>query len=129
MRGLVRAWNVAGAMYIVAIFYLSLTPSPPQIPVEQGDKIGHVLAYLGLMLWFAQMRPAWRARAAWALGFVVMGIAIEFLQRETGYRSFEVADMVADAIGVALGWLLAPPRMPNVVLWLERCGSRFGRPS
>jgi VanZ family protein len=41
---------------------------------------------------------------AYALGFVAMGILIEFLQRMTGYRDFEVLDMVADAIGVLLGW-------------------------
>jgi VanZ family protein len=42
-----------------------------------------------------------------------MGIAIEFVQGATGYRSFEVMDMVADAIGVLLGWAaaLALPRL------------------
>jgi VanZ family protein len=32
-----------------------------------------------------------------------MGIALEFAQRWLGYRSFEVADMVANTVGVALG--------------------------
>ena len=48
-----------------------------------------------------------------AIGFIALGIALEFVQRWTGYRSFEVADMAADAAGVAVGWLIAPPRIPN----------------
>jgi glycopeptide antibiotics resistance protein len=46
-----------------------------------------------------------------------MGIAIEFLQRMTGYRTFDVLDMVANAVGVLLGWaaalVLPSPRMPE----------------
>ena len=59
------------------------------------------------MLLFCQAYARTSTRAAYAAGFVAMGIAIEFLQRMTGYRSFEVLDMVADAIGVALGWAAA----------------------
>ncbi len=51
---------------------------------------------------------------------VALGIALEYAQRATGYRSFEVADMVADALGVAIGWLAAPPRLPNVLSWAEK---------
>jgi hypothetical protein len=36
-----------------------------------------------------------------------LGIALEFVQRGLGYRSFEIADMVADAVGVAAGYGLA----------------------
>lgn len=114
-----------GATLIAAIFYLSLTPAPIQIPVEEGDKLGHVVAYATLMLWFAEIHPALRRRLACALAFVVMGIAIEFLQRATGYRSFEVADMMADAAGVAAGWAMAPPRTPNLLRWLESLWSRL----
>ena len=56
------------------------------------------------MLVFCQAYDQRRTRIAYALGFIGMGILIEFLQRMTGYRDFEVLDMVADAIGVLLGW-------------------------
>ena len=36
-----------------------------------------------------------------------MGIGIEFLQRMTGYRTFDVYDMAANATGVLLGWAAA----------------------
>jgi VanZ family protein len=113
-------WNGIGALLIGTIFYLSLTPDPVQIPVEEGDKLGHVTAYAALMLWYAQIHPGRAPRVLLALAFVGMGIAIEYLQRGTGYRSFEVADMVADGIGVAVGWMLAPPRLPNGLRLMER---------
>lgn len=111
---LVRAWQAIGALQIIAVVWLSLAPAVPQLPGESGDKLGHVLAYSTMMLWFSEINGTRRARIAWALAFVAMGIAIEYLQRLTGYRSFEVADMLANAMGVAIGWLLAPPRTPNL---------------
>ena len=55
-----------------------------------------------------------------AAAFVAMGIALEFIQGWTGYRDFEVADMLADAAGVAAGWALAPPRLPNLLRGIEK---------
>jgi len=92
---------------VAAIVWLSLTPRPPQIDIEQGDKLGHLLSYGGLMLWFCLLYPRMKIRLAYAAGFIAMGIAIEFVQRWTGYRSFELADMAADALGVFAGWALA----------------------
>ena len=59
------------------------------------------------MFWFCLVYRRPRTRLAYAAAFIAMGIAIEFIQRWTGYRSFEVYDMVADALGVVLGWAAA----------------------
>ena len=56
---------------------------------------------------------------AWAGAFVAMGIGLEFLQGLTDYRTFEIADMLADAFGVSIGWLGAPPRSPHVLRYIE----------
>jgi VanZ family protein len=101
-----RAGLALGWAGVAGVVYLSLTPSPPQIGVEGGDKIGHFLAYGVLAYWFAQFYSG-RTRAIHALGLVALGVALEFVQRATGYRSFEVADMAADALGVAVGWAAA----------------------
>lgn len=101
------------------ILYLSLTPTPPQIGIENGDKLGHLAAYGLVMLWFAQPYTALRQRIWLAIGMVALGVALEYAQRATGYRTFEVADMVADALGVAIGWLAAPPRLPNLLSWTK----------
>ena len=96
-----------GWALIGAILWLSLTPQPPQVDFEHSDKVGHFLAYGGLMFWFCQLYRASRTRLAYALAFIAMGVAIEFVQGWSGYRSFEVNDMVADGIGVLLGWAVA----------------------
>ncbi|MHB8166086.1 MAG: VanZ family protein, partial [Sulfuricella sp.] len=99
-------WRAAGWLGVGLIIYLSLTPTPPQIGIENGDKLGHLAAYGLVTLWFAHLYAGRRQRIRLAVGMVALGIALEYAQRATGYRSFEVADMVADALGVAIGWLL-----------------------
>lgn len=116
-------WKAAGWMLVLAIIALSLTPAPPHLNLEQGDKLGHFAAYGLVTLWFAQPYTALRQRIWLALGMVALGIALEYAQRATGYRSFEVADMAADALGVAIGWLAAP-RLPNFLSWAEKRLSR-----
>ena len=101
---------------VAAIVWLSLTPSPPKVDFEQSDKVGHFLAYGGVMFWFAQLYVERKARLGYAAGFVAMGVALEFIQGWTGYRDFELYDMLADGVGVALGWaaaLLLPGFLPK----------------
>ena len=47
-------------------------------------------------------------------------MALEFLQGLTDYRTFEIADMIANATGAALGWGLAQTPLRNVLDWMER---------
>ena len=102
-----RTWIALGVMIIAAIWIFSLIPNPPHIGVEGEDKAGHFVAYGIMMLWWSQILVRSRDRLIIAAAFVAMGIAIEFVQGWTGWRTFEVADMIADAIGVALGWGIA----------------------
>ena len=94
----------AGWARVAAIIWLSVTPAPIQTGIEQGDKLEHLAAYGTLMFWFCVLYRLLRVRAFYAAGFIAMGIALEFVQRWLGYRSFEVADMVANALGVLAGW-------------------------
>ena len=112
-----RLWLGVGWTLVLFVVYLSLTPAPIELEIKQGDKVSHALAYLVLMSWFASIygRPDQRAR--FAVGFILLGVSLEFLQRWTGYRSFELTDMAAGTVGVLFGWILAPPRIPNY-LWL-----------
>ena len=112
-------WLAIGWLLVAAVIYLSLTPTPPEIAVPQGDKVGHVLAYAVLMFWFVQIYERTRSRVLFALGFVLLGIGLEFVQGLTETRQFEVADMIADAVGVALGWILGPPRTGNLLSSVE----------
>jgi VanZ family protein len=113
-------WLAAGWLLVLAIIVLSLMPAPPDLGIDQGDKLGHFAAYGLTTLWFAQIYTDRPERIRLFIGMVALGIAIEYAQRATGYRSFEIADMLADAIGAGLGWLLAPPRLPNFLSWTEK---------
>jgi len=102
-----RVLIAIGWCLVGVIWWLSLTPQPPHVDFENSDKVGHFLAYGGVMFWFCLVYRRPRTRLAYALALIAMGIAIEYIQRWTGYRSFEVYDMVADALGVLLGWAAA----------------------
>ncbi len=119
-----RGWISFGWMLVLLVVYLSVAPSLPRVSVEHADKYSHVLAYGTLMCWFAQAFPALPQRAHIAIDLVLLGVCLELVQRWSGTRSFEIADMIANTCGVALGWALAPPRTPNVLAALER---RYGR--
>jgi VanZ family protein len=101
-----RAGLAIGWAAVAVVIYLSLTPAPPQVGLDGGDKLGHFLAYAALTYWFGQFY-SYRTRAAYALGFVAMGIALEFAQGALGYRSLELADMAANTLGAAAGWAAA----------------------
>ena len=84
-------WIVGGAAFVAFVIYESVTPAPINAPSLQGFKVGHILAYFWITFWFAQI---WRTpgQRAWiAIVFTLMGIALEYVQLETGYRDFAYA--------------------------------------
>jgi len=70
--------------------------------LDLSDKVEHTVAYAALAL-----LPAIHERRKFVIGAaaaaVVLGIVLEYGQLYTGWRDFEVADMVADTIGVCVG--------------------------
>jgi len=102
-----KAGIAAGWAWAAAIVWLSLTPSPPEVDVAHSDKLGHFAAYGLLMFWFSQLYFRRRTRMAYALGFIAMGVGLEFLQGHLGYRNYDVFDMYANTIGVLLGCVAA----------------------
>ena len=98
---------VGGWLYAAALVWLSLSPSTPDPGLEYGDKLGHFFAYGVLMFWFCFLYRSRNTRLAYGAGWIFLGVAIEFAQGATGYRSFELADMAANALGVVAGALAA----------------------
>jgi len=108
---------------VVAIVYGSLTPTPIQIPVNQGDKLGHMFSYGVLMGWFMQLYTR-AAHIRLAVLCVALGILMEYAQLVSGYRDFEYLDMAADAVGVSIAWALGGTALAGVLSGLEH---RMGR--
>lgn len=116
-----NAWLALGGVWVAIVFYLSLTPNPPETVSFDGvDKLEHALAYILLMLWFCQVIVTKQARIFLFIAFVVMGVGIEILQGLSGYRYFEYADMLANTTGVLIGFGLAHTRMGCILMKLER---------
>lgn len=117
-----------GGLWVATVFYLSLMPQPPQ-PVDLWniDKLEHALAYGLLMLWFCQVYRQRLARIVLALLLAAMGIAIEYVQGATGYRTFDFADMLANVTGVMVGWAWARTGLGRVFAYLEYHAARKHR--
>jgi VanZ family protein len=114
-----RLWITLGMGFVLVVIYLSLTPDPPDLGMPEGLKIGHVLAYGWLMLWFAQIYRATGRRLLLAAAFCSLGIVLEYLQGMTDYRGFEYSDMLINSAGAALGLALAHTPLQNGLRTLE----------
>lgn len=128
MNKLRWTWLALGWLGVAAIFYLSLMPHPPE-PVHfwNADKLEHALAYCLLMLWFCQVYRQHRPRLMLAMLLVAMGALIEYMQRETGYRYFDYADMLSNATGVLVGWAWARTGLGRVFAYLEYHAAKKNR--
>jgi VanZ family protein len=113
-------WLAMGWIWIVSIFYVSLIPHPPNLmSFWNADKLEHALAYSLLMLWFCQVYRHSRSRYLLVTLLTAMGILIEYLQGTTNYRTFDYADMVANCVGVLVGWAWARTGLGRVFAYLE----------
>lgn len=69
-------------------------------------KIDHFLAYAWLMFWFAQIFRFTSTRLLIAISICVLGVALEYLQGFTDYRTFAYSDMLDNALGISAGFFL-----------------------
>jgi len=100
----VLAANIA---YAMALLWLGLTARPIEVPVmSTADWLAHGLAYgTQTILLFALVRRLAGPRSSVllaGLGAIAFGATVEILQRFQPARYFQVADLVANAVGVAV---------------------------
>jgi VanZ family protein len=113
-RGVRATWRALGWLGIGLLIWLYVTPRPPHLDVEHGDKLQHLAAYATLTFWFVQLPDSRAGRWRNALALAALGVAMEFVQLATGYRTFSLGDMAANTAGVALGLQFGPPRFACV---------------
>lgn len=117
-----RLWWGLGLLLVLTVCVLSLIHLP-QMPLalpKLSDKWQHVLAYFAMMGWFSQLMVRKRTLVKAALCFFAMGVALEFLQGLTGYRSLDYVDVLANSIGILLGVGLAFTPLALVLSWVDR---------
>lgn len=115
-------WLTIGYALVALVVFLSLTSSPVDLELSfpYEDKVFHVLAYFTLMAWFSQIYHHRFQRNMIAVVFVLMGVTLEYLQGFDPNRYFEIADMVANSIGVALGFSVALTSAKNILVRVEQ---------
>jgi VanZ family protein len=99
---------------MAALLVAQLWPNVPSPPRGLNDKDEHFFFYgiLGVLVLRALAKGQWRRiTIATALGAIAYassyGVFLEFCQRLSPPRSYEVLDMVADTIGAAIAVGLA----------------------
>lgn len=103
-----KLWLVIGYALVTLVIYLSVTSTPPlpDVEIPYFDKVSHLLAHFSMMGWFAQLYHVKKQRIIYALLFIALGIAMEFVQSFDPARMAEFADMVANTLGVLMAVLI-----------------------
>jgi VanZ family protein len=101
-----KLWFMIGIAIVVLLWALSLMPAPPHVGIHNADKFGHFIMYGGTMWWWGQLWSRFRTHAILAILLTLMGVAAEFAQGATSWRSFDINDMIANGIGVVIGWVI-----------------------
>lgn len=117
-----RRWRWLLWLLGAVITVLALTPAPEEQVGLGWDKLNHAAAFAALGWCAALGYRGTRGQTLAALaGVLAFGAAIELLQLSVPNRSAEWADLAADAIGMAIGALLAR-------VWLQRGATRATAP-
>ena len=99
-----RVIQTAFWLVCAAVTVASLSPTEYLLPgvFDWWDKAQHAIAFAGLCfcgLWAYPNRVL-----AMLVGLLLLGAVIEVAQAATGWRVGDVADWVADAVGVGLAY-------------------------
>lgn len=107
----------AFSVCVVVVLVAALIPPQTIVPPTGWDKVNHALAFAVLAMLGCGSYP--ERRAPVLLGLLAYGGLIELLQSFTGYRTAETLDVVADAVGLLVGWTFM--RLP----WRARRASQI----
>lgn len=88
---------------LAVILFSGLKPEPVPQMFEQQDKLHHLLGFAALMFTLRLAFPRWRL--FWAvLASLGAALAIEIAQGLQPHRTASTGDMLANTLGVLLGW-------------------------
>jgi len=114
----ILGWVQFSVLLLVAS-YLSLTPSPGDIFVSIWDKFLHVTCWAVLLL---SLRFAWHKTDFGLLPGIALflySLLIEILQSLTG-RDFQLADLLANALGILIAYLVILIFWRFIVLFVDK---------
>ena len=97
---LAKVWFALAYLVLLAYGVVSLIPAPD---MGGSDKVAHFVAYAVLSAWFSLLVE--QRKSLWLIlfGLIGYGLLLEFLQSLTSYRQGDMADAVANSLGVIVG--------------------------
>ncbi|NLD35663.1 MAG: VanZ family protein [Desulfatiglans sp.] len=113
-------WRAIAYLIIISIIVLSLIPNPDEVtPFSASDKVLHTIAYAVCMFWFGL---CYGRDKLYIIGLIliVLGIVIEIIQGQTGYRDMSLYDIFANIAGVLIGFLLSFSRLSWTLHYFEK---------
>ena len=115
-----RVWYLLGAVLTLVVIVSGLVPSEDLPRLQLSDKFEHLIAYVGLAVWFGGLLPP-RRYVSLALVLLALGGGIEIAQGLMGLgREADWRDFLADALGVGFGLSLSLAGLQYWASWLEQ---------
>jgi VanZ family protein len=102
-----RLYRVAFYAGLVLVIALSVMPQDAMPTTGMWDKINHALAYAALALAGGLGFLGLRAMILVALGLLLLGAGLELVQSVLPDRTASLYDLLANAVGIVLGSLVA----------------------
>ena len=103
-RHVVTASRILLLLLLCVVSWLAFTPAPPPVMDTGWDKLNHFATFATLtVLACVGYASRWRVAAA----LLSYGIFIECVQAFIPERTAEAADVLADAVGIAIGLVVA----------------------
>ena len=101
-----RLYRIGLVCFFLGTLYLMFNqPGQVKLALHINDKMAHAVTFFILTLLFRRALPKYYS--TWALlGLALLGFVIESVQYFIPWRSFSVADWIADMAGIVLYHLL-----------------------
>jgi VanZ family protein len=113
-------WNLIGLIQVLLAFYLCLRETADMTStIPHLDKLFHFSAYALLTFYQIQVHGVKNSSKIFIV-FMIQGILIEVLQLMTGYRSFELLDIVANGSGSIYAIFLCKGFDPRLLNRIEK---------
>ena len=113
-----RLWAGIGWLILLAVIVLSLVRVDQPVALEHADKVLHLLVYGSLMYWWGMVHAA--KLRFWMAALPLLGLALEWAQMLTAYRSMDWMDAAANLLGVVLARLLLATPAKHLLARIDR---------
>lgn len=113
-----KRWRFIFWACLIFVLALALMPADSSLPTTGWDKLNHLLVFAIVFLLGRQAYPGRNAEVM--LGLLCYGGLIEVLQSFTPYRSAEWEDLIADSLGLIIGWGLGACSTKLSSKWLTQ---------